>query len=177
MRRSDRIGAVVGIMVIGFMMPMLALARPNKVDVCHKKRNGNYYLMNISASRWQAHLDHGDAAPGDAVPDAPDSVFDSECNLVLLPPTVVCPCGFSEDNFFALGGDPDTGCFSMVLDAFTAILDSQVSPTEIMRVDRSLEFCFAGVVFEPSLLEEELDQCESDIDALISKQSLPACSP
>jgi hypothetical protein len=51
------------------------------VDVCHRTGNGNFVLINISADALNAHLAHGDAAPGQAVPGQTGKVFDANCSV------------------------------------------------------------------------------------------------
>ena len=59
------------------------------VDVCHRRGNGSYNLISINGNALAAHLSHGDAQPGDAVPGAPGKRFDEACNQV---DAVACPC-------------------------------------------------------------------------------------
>lgn len=53
----------------------------NKVDVCHKTGNGSFHLISISADALDAHLSHGDAPPGQAVPGQPGKVFGADCSV------------------------------------------------------------------------------------------------
>lgn len=69
------LAAVVPIAIVG--------AKAEKVDVCHKEGNGSYHLINISDSAFDAHIAHGDAAPGQAVPDMEGYVFSEDCEPVL----------------------------------------------------------------------------------------------
>jgi hypothetical protein len=59
----------------------LASAAPApKVDVCHYDADaGTFHKINISENAFQKHLDHGDAAPGEAVPTMPGYVFTDSC--------------------------------------------------------------------------------------------------
>jgi hypothetical protein len=58
-----------------------------KVKVCHRKADGSFKLINIGAPALDAHLAHGDAAPGDPVPGMAGYVFDDAC-VPELPPLV-----------------------------------------------------------------------------------------
>ncbi len=53
-----------------------------KVDVCHLTDNGTYKKIKISGNALQAHLNHGDGAPGEAVPGDPSMVFAADCSPV-----------------------------------------------------------------------------------------------
>jgi hypothetical protein len=50
-----------------------------KVEVCHRTMNGSYNLINIGEPAFDAHIDHGDAAPGEPVPELPGYLFDDAC--------------------------------------------------------------------------------------------------
>lgn len=63
-----------------------ALAKPNKVDVCHAEGNGGYHMINVSERALDAHLGHGDALPGEAVPGMEDSVFSDTCEVAETEP-------------------------------------------------------------------------------------------
>ena len=56
-----------------------------KVDVCHRRGNGTYKKINISGNALQAHLNHGDGVPGEAVPGDPSMVFAADCSPVPAP--------------------------------------------------------------------------------------------
>jgi len=70
-------GSVLALLVIAGMV----IAAPGtKVDVCHyDKDSGTFIKINISDNAWDAHIAHGDAAPGEPVPTMPGYKFDSEC--------------------------------------------------------------------------------------------------
>ena len=60
-----------------------------KVDACHYDADADaYHLINISENAFQKHLDHGDAAPGEAVSGTPFYEFDADCGIVLVPEQV-----------------------------------------------------------------------------------------
>jgi hypothetical protein len=85
---SIALGLIASFLVIG-----LAFAEQDKedkkVDVCHREGNGSYHLINISENALPAHLAHGDALPGDPVPDTEGKKFDEKCNVVDIPIPVV----------------------------------------------------------------------------------------
>lgn len=65
-----------------------ANAQPRKVDVCHRNGDQNQKI-NISLNGLPAHIGHGDAVPGNAVPGQPGYEFDSDCLVVLAQPNFV----------------------------------------------------------------------------------------
>ena len=66
-----------------------------KVDVCHSTGNGSFQLVNDNA--LLAHLNHGDAQPGQLVPGDPTKEFDDACGQVDVGPPggALCPCAAS----------------------------------------------------------------------------------
>ena len=54
--------------------PTLA-AKTAKVDVCHRRGNGSFHLINVNGNALAAHIGHGDGQPGDLVPGATISVI------------------------------------------------------------------------------------------------------
>ncbi len=64
--------------------PAMAVRAP-KVDVCHRTGNGSYHLISVSRNALPAHLRHGDAQPGDEVPNRDGFVFDEDCLIVEEP--------------------------------------------------------------------------------------------
>ena len=59
-----------------------SLEKGNKVVVCHKNSAGNYNKIEISERALEAHLNHGDGQPGDAVPDNEGFIFTENCDCV-----------------------------------------------------------------------------------------------
>jgi len=59
--------------------------RASKVDVCHRRGNGTFILINISANALPAHLMHGDGLPDGWVPDQPGRKFAADCSFVEIP--------------------------------------------------------------------------------------------
>lgn len=66
-----------------------ALAQTRKVDICHSDGKGFFHKINISRNALPAHIAHGDAIPGDAVPGLSGYEFDSDCQAVLAQPNFV----------------------------------------------------------------------------------------
>jgi len=69
-----------------------------KVNVCHANEAGSFNLINVSESALPAHLAHGDAAPGDAVPGMIGYDFSSDCTPFFNGTVVnitTCVSGFS----------------------------------------------------------------------------------
>lgn len=75
-----------------FMRLLLALAVPltvqaglEKPDVCHlDQATGTFRLIHVSVAALSAHLNHGDAQPGESVPGMPDYTFNENCRPVAL---------------------------------------------------------------------------------------------
>ena len=82
MRTKKYLGLIVilTVLVSLLMATGVSAAGAPKMDVCHLDKDaGIYFLINISENAFQAHLDHGDVAPGGAVPDMPGMMFGSDC--------------------------------------------------------------------------------------------------
>ena len=64
---------------------LVSIARTamTRVEVCHDTggRNG-FTLISIAASAVEAHLNHGDALPGQGVPEQPGMAFDAHCRPI-----------------------------------------------------------------------------------------------
>ncbi len=75
------------VMIFSLIWVSGASAKPGgKVVVCHNKGNGTYKLTKIKADTLQAHLSHGDAFPGQAVPGQAGMVFGADCSLLSTAP-------------------------------------------------------------------------------------------
>jgi hypothetical protein len=59
--------------------------KTDKVDVCHKRGNGTFILINISRNALPAHLTHGDGLPDGWVPDQPGKKLTTTCSIVDVP--------------------------------------------------------------------------------------------
>ena len=73
------------------------LAQADKVDVCHRRGNGSYHLINISSNALDAHLGHGDALPGDPFPGQDGFIFGVDCSPLDAGPTLVVTEGRNAD--------------------------------------------------------------------------------
>jgi hypothetical protein len=60
-----------------------ALAKPERVPVCHLDEFGEATLRLVPERAVDAHLRHGDALPEDRVPGMTDYTFDESCTPVL----------------------------------------------------------------------------------------------
>lgn len=81
----------ITIVVLGatlLFVSAVAAAPAEKVDVCHLEGNGSYHLINISDNAYPAHVEHGDASPGEAVPGMPGFKFAEDCSFVPAGPIV-----------------------------------------------------------------------------------------
>jgi hypothetical protein len=52
-----------------------------KVVICHRDDRG-YHTIEVSVNAESAHRGHGDATPGEQVPDDPSQVFDAVCRRI-----------------------------------------------------------------------------------------------
>ncbi len=137
-------------------------AQDSRVDVCHGHGNGSYDLISVNGNALSAHLGHGDAQPGDPVPDVPGMRFDEACNQV---DAVTCPCWDEAflDRFIA----PPVVCDSTDLPR-QFILDSGDSIRWGLDTDRGTMRCFAKgeISIAPVLLRPaEADACLAQLQA------------
>jgi hypothetical protein len=72
---------ILGLLLAFLPVMSVAAAPAEKVDICHSLGNGGYILINISENALQAHLDHGDGLPGEAVPGMEGKIFGADCSL------------------------------------------------------------------------------------------------
>ncbi len=86
------------IMIISILLALIpngsASAGATKVDVCHLDGMGVYHLINISANAFDAHVAHGDAAPGKLVPGMTGKKFAPDCSVIdvkTLVDTIIVP--------------------------------------------------------------------------------------
>lgn len=56
-----------------------------RVSLCHVTGNGSYHLITISVDAEQAHIDHGDGYPGEALATDESLTFDDACGLLEQP--------------------------------------------------------------------------------------------
>ena len=85
MRRLVLGAAIVAL--AGVLAAPSALAKPQKVDVCHATPVGStgevaWHLIRVGAPAVEAHLAHGDGLPGEAVPGMDGWTFDGVCGQV-----------------------------------------------------------------------------------------------
>src|SRR5262249_42634329 len=97
--RNLWITAVVGMVVWLAAVPSMA-APAQRVDVCHREGNGSFHLISVAAPAVTAHINHGDALPGDPVPGQDGGRFDEACGIVRAS---TCPCGFTAGHLVELG--------------------------------------------------------------------------
>ena len=89
MRRSLALG-LFAVLAAVFLIPTAASGKATKIDVCHATGNGSYHLINISEKAVAKHFaNHGDGLPGDAVPGMDGYEFDTNCQPVLIPGSIV----------------------------------------------------------------------------------------
>lgn len=56
--------------------------KAGKVDVCHRRGNGTFILININRNALPAHLAHGDALPNGLVPSQPGQKLAADCAIL-----------------------------------------------------------------------------------------------
>jgi hypothetical protein len=88
-----------------------------KTEVCHRTDDPEnpYVLIEVADPALDAHIAHGDAGPGEAVPGMGGPVFDDACQLG----AVTCPCFAAAD-----------------LDAFTLDFDITLFGDEVFGGER-----------------------------------------
>jgi len=60
--------------------PLSGASVAGKVEVCHKTEGTNaYVLISVADPALETHIRHGDAQPGQPVPELPGFVFDASC--------------------------------------------------------------------------------------------------
>ena len=70
--------------------PVSASVVDGGVDVCHRTSGDSpFILITVDDHAVPGHFEHGDARPGDPVPEQPGNVFDAECQVT---PVLACPC-------------------------------------------------------------------------------------
>ena len=70
--------------------PPLTTAGQSKGSVCHATEGAReFVLISVPADAVDAHLAHGDALVGSAVPDQPAMIFNAKCTAIAAPSTVV----------------------------------------------------------------------------------------
>lgn len=78
MRRTSLLALVGAFLLIP---SALAMAGQTKTDMCHANSNG-YQLISIAEPAVDAHIAHGDAAPGEPVPGMDGYEFDATCEPI-----------------------------------------------------------------------------------------------
>jgi hypothetical protein len=83
----------------------------SKTAVCHyDATTSNYHLITIADPAMDAHIAHGDAMPGDALPDH-SARFDSNCGFSAA--VLVAAASYSTALYGGLGGNAETNhCLS-----------------------------------------------------------------
>lgn len=76
--------AALAAVAVGVAVTPATAGPPDKGNVCHDGDAG-WEVINIAEPAFEAHIEHGDAFPGEAVPGSPNLVFDDDC----VPVTVV----------------------------------------------------------------------------------------
>jgi hypothetical protein len=73
---------LTAVILLSLLLAGSAVAKSSgKVEICHRTGNGGFVLININSNALQAHLAHGDVAPGAAVPGQPGKSLGADCSL------------------------------------------------------------------------------------------------
>lgn len=88
MKHKSALWIVLSLVTVLLVVGIAAAAPAEKVDVCHAEGNGTYILINISENAYPAHVEHGDASPGEPVPGMEGMIFSEDCTPVSAGPTV-----------------------------------------------------------------------------------------
>jgi hypothetical protein len=72
----------IRVLVAGTSAQILEETRSGKITLCHRSDDGKYQRIDVSVNAEPAHRDHGDGAPGEAVPGDPTKTFDARCRIV-----------------------------------------------------------------------------------------------
>jgi len=88
MKKSDWLTALTAALVAVFLVPVSAVAAPDRVDVCHHTSDRvpdqhEWRHLRVHAKALEAHLSHGDGQPGGPVPGSDGALeFDETCTPV-----------------------------------------------------------------------------------------------
>lgn len=92
MRKSDRLTALATALVVVLLLPVAALATPDRQTVCHRTSNAapdghGWVLLEVSSKSLEGHLRHGDVAPGETLPGGAGVRLDETCAPEVGPPS------------------------------------------------------------------------------------------
>ncbi len=59
--------------------------KADKVDVCHRRGNETFIMINVSRNALPAHLFHGDGLPNEGVPGQAHQKFSATCGITEVP--------------------------------------------------------------------------------------------
>src|SRR3990172_10197529 len=121
---------IAAVLLVSSTTGVLAQGRA-KVNVCHVNGSGSFNLINVSESSLPAHLAHGDAVPGDAVPGMIGYDFSSDCTPLFNGTVVnVTSCVPGGHSFFIDSGEGlmlnfnvPGGIGTLVLNTYTQFLE------------------------------------------------------
>ena len=163
-------GLIAGALVVSMAYPGRSEAASPKVDVCHSEGNGSFHLITVAYQAVQAHRNHGDALPGEAVPGQSGFTFSDTCTLVAVS---ICPCHFSLSGLAAIGIDGDaeaSRCFTDTGDF--VILGQSLAEQGLIGASASGDSCASGRTGTEEFLEiftgltsAQVTACENDLRA------------
>lgn len=129
-----RLAALAG-MVGALAVPAVTEAKKpdDRQTVCHRQGSGNWKPLSLKAQAVAAHLDRGDALPGDAVPNQLGVKFDDSCNAIAFTTvTVTGPERFEDAAGITAGLDALTVATGVEaryveVDDFQSVVDSAIA--------------------------------------------------
>jgi hypothetical protein len=111
MKSFTRLGLFMGLL-IGLAVPLTVQAGGEKASVCHlDKASGTFLLIHVSVAALSAHVNHGDALPGEPVPGMPDYQFDENCEPVTVGLAAGCYPSQGNSLLWSGGVGPGNGDF------------------------------------------------------------------
>lgn len=130
MRQLAAALAVLTAAALGVVVAPATAGPPEKADVCHDGDDG-WEVINIAEPAFDAHIDHGDAFPGEPVPGMAGLVFDEGCVPVVLDsdgdgvPDDLDQCPGEDDTLDADGDGIPDGCDlgEVLAVAYTDVVD------------------------------------------------------
>ena len=126
--RSLSLFLIVGLIAV-LLVPGIAIAKAEKVDICHATGNGSFRLISVSANAVPAHLAHGDGLPGGPVPGMVGFEFDDECNAVEVLQTTTVTSAVLDFSSTGAGGQSCPPEYPQVLDAYLQDVGTDGDPT------------------------------------------------
>jgi len=167
------LAVATAIAVVGGNVRVTAAMEETKVGVCHVVGDGGAHLINISGNAEPAHRAHGDARPGELVPNDTSLQFDAECRQVPRPVPVAllaCPCWnkYTEANLVSLVTAVSGNPWCLKSDSFVSISADQAVSTLVYATSMGLcALKLNGANVVNYLTPQDANQCLAEAKALV----------